>query len=158
MAPKKAAKAAREKWLAPYEVELALRPTSHNSRGIVSSAVCQFCEIFGRECDDADEAAISLPLSTSNDGGARARKRRRKTRKLQHWDKFRPGNIKKHHHEHHPKKWAAYLKLLTRKTSEPEALKLFLSNPDWKPFMNLVLQLREKRSGSIWTYRRRCCL
>jgi hypothetical protein len=141
---KKAAKAARE-WLAPYEVDLALRLTSHNSRGIVSSSVCQFCEIFGRECDDADEAANSLPLSTSDDGGARAPKRRTKTRKLQHWDKFRLDNITKHHLEQHPKKWAAYLKLLTKKTSEPEALKLFLANPDWKPFMNLVLQLRAKR-------------
>jgi hypothetical protein len=57
MAPKKVAKATREKWLAPYEVDLALRPTSHNSRSLVSSTVCQFCEMFGRECDDADEAA-----------------------------------------------------------------------------------------------------
>jgi hypothetical protein len=147
MAPKKAAKAAREKLLAPYEVDLALRPTSHNSRGTISSAVCQFCEIFGRECDDADEAENSLPLSTSNDGGARAPKRRRKTRKLKQWDKFRPDNIKKHLLDQHPKKWAAYLKLLTKKTSKPEVLKLFLTNPDWKPFMiNLALQLRAKRT------------
>jgi hypothetical protein len=134
MAPKKAAKAAPEKWLAPYEVDLALRPTSHNSRGIVSSAVCQFCEPFGRECDDADEAANSLPLSTSNDRGAGAPKRRRRTRKLQHWDSFRPDNIKKHNLEQHPKKRAAYLKLLTKKTSEPEALKLFFNQSRLEPF------------------------
>jgi hypothetical protein len=116
----------------PYE--LALQPISHNSLGSASSAVCKLCENFGRGCDDADVAEDSLPLSTSNDGGARTSRGRRKTRKSQHWDMFRPDNIKKHHLEQHPNKRAAYLKLLTKKTSEPEALKLFFDQSQLEAF------------------------
>jgi hypothetical protein len=40
---------------------------------------------------------------------------------------FRPYSIKKQHLEKHLTKWSAYLKLQTKNTSEPEALKLILN-------------------------------
>lgn len=146
MPPKKntASKKQREKWKDSYAIDLGLRVMSRSERtGFVNAAICRFCETFGREHDTTPQ-----PLEAV---GQKRKRGRGKSKKTQHFDKFRVDNIKKHHGEAHPKKWNEYLDFLqNNKVSNPRVLEEYFTQPTIKAFyQNRVAENGNKKYFSL---------
>jgi hypothetical protein len=84
-----------------FSLEFGLRVSGRNDRtGVVDSAVCRFCECFGRE----EQSADSIAADNEDAGG-----RKRKLTTHKHWiHSFRSDNIRKHLREQHPIKFKEY--------------------------------------------------
>jgi hypothetical protein len=113
-------------------IEFGLRVTGRNDKtGVVESAVCRFCECWGREFTDSvgDE-----------DGSTR---RRKVTTNYKHWTRsFRSDNIRIHLKDQHPIKFKEYKLLRSSPTCSTEELTAFFAQPTLDDFY-------EKRSTIV---------
>jgi hypothetical protein len=78
-----------------------LRVTPRDPKmGLVGSAICRFCESFGRE--EVDRSADTATATATK------RKRERTQNKRHYCKQFRSDNMSRHVLEQHAKKWAEY--------------------------------------------------
>uniref|UniRef100_K3WP71 Uncharacterized protein n=1 Tax=Globisporangium ultimum (strain ATCC 200006 / CBS 805.95 / DAOM BR144) TaxID=431595 RepID=K3WP71_GLOUD len=112
-------------WRDEYTREFGVRVVKRDDDSAdVLLVECRFCAVFGRE-KRAAAAVDGAPTSQSNNSALPAatvatdatssRKRpRARSRSVATWKKsFRSDNMRSHHVEQHPQKWAAYQRLLT---------------------------------------------
>ncbi|KAF1336799.1 hypothetical protein FI667_g4, partial [Globisporangium splendens] len=112
-------------WRDEYTREFGVRVVERDDNsGDVLLVECRFCAVFGRE-KRAAAAVDGAPTNQSNNSAlptatvvadaTSSRKRpRARSRSVATWKKsFRSDNMRSHHMEQHPQKWAAYRRLLT---------------------------------------------
>ena len=118
-------------------MEFGLRVTGRNDKtGVVESAVCRFCECWGRE-----ESCTNLPVAGDDEGGL---KKRKLTTNYKHFNGvFRSDNIRLHLKEQHPAKFKEYnlLRSSSSGTTE-EIMTAFFAQPTIDAFF-------EKRSTIV---------
>jgi hypothetical protein len=112
------------KFQAKHEEKFGLKITARDPEsGLVSSCVCRFCIVFGRE--------------------EKVGAKRKATSRAKHFDCFRTDNYLQHLQQQHPLKWAAYEELL----SSAERDVFFKAVP--VPFVN-SLEAHFERDGPLY--------
>lgn len=128
MPPKKKQKRSHP-WNDHYAVLYGLKVTSRDEKsGNVESAVCRFCQSFGRE--DNDDELIKANVAqkaSSTEAQANIRKRCRTTNNKHFNKQFRTDNILRHLQQQHPEKYRKYKECLENKNEDPEAFNHFFS-------------------------------
>lgn len=102
-----------------FAFEFGLRVSGRNEKtGIVESAVCRFCECWGRE-ENTDSLA-------GNEDGSK----KRKLTGYKHWTRsFRSDNIRIHLKEQHPTKFKEYETLRSSTQCTKEEMNAFFAQP-----------------------------
>lgn len=109
-------------WRSEYPRDFGVRVIETDAEtGEVLVAECCFCAVFGREEKVVRAEHPSTQQQQSDDAQADAppKKTRARTRNVATWKQpFRSDNMRSHHMEQHPRKWAEYCALLAQVKKE----------------------------------------
>ena len=123
-------------WISSYELQFGMAPTQ-NDRGIITSAVSNFCKSFGRETKVPSPTPVTgMSNILANESHTR---KRRKLKTIKSIKSMRTDRFKEHLTTEHPLKWSAYQEL------DDEGKKSFFTQPVLNTFLQLIHSLSKTK-------------